>query len=240
MPRRPPPRCSSLAASRTQAPGPPRARLSRGQELEPHPLAVDPRAAVRSAPAAARVRGHGIRPGASPGTASGARQGARGRGRHRPLSGARGLAPLLSRDRYAVGDHPPGRGRGLSPMPPAARTHGVPRARAGARSRDGRLDEVSLLLINPEGFEIREGLLEDVGDERGEIGASPLFFGEEGREYSVDGDLIIAFLLPIRIRGEVLCKLGSFFRRGNYFHCESPPGAGCGAQLPEDNGIMTR
>ena len=33
-------------------------------------------------------------------------------------------------DRHAVGDHPPGRGRGLPALPPAARTHGLPRARA--------------------------------------------------------------------------------------------------------------
>ena len=47
-----------------------------------------------------------------------------------PYRRARGLAPLLPRDRHAVGDHPPGRGRGLPALPPAARTHGVPRARA--------------------------------------------------------------------------------------------------------------
>src|SRR5947209_10919767 len=46
------------------------------------------------------------------------------------LSRARWLAPLLPRDRHAVGDHPAGRGRGLPALPPAARTHGLPRARA--------------------------------------------------------------------------------------------------------------
>src|SRR2546428_9953730 len=42
LPRRHPPRCSPLAASRAQAPGPPRARLPHRQELEPRPLAMDP------------------------------------------------------------------------------------------------------------------------------------------------------------------------------------------------------
>src|SRR5213592_544100 len=66
----------------------------------------------------------------SAGAAGGTRQRTRGPCRHRALSRARGLAPLLPRDRHAVGDHPSGRGRGLPALPPAARTHGLPRARA--------------------------------------------------------------------------------------------------------------
>src|SRR5207245_6713092 len=70
--------------------------------------------------------------------AGGTRQRTRGPCRHRALSRARGLAPLLPRDRHAVGDHPSGRGRGLPALPPAAQTHGLPRARAerGLLGRD--------------------------------------------------------------------------------------------------------
>src|SRR5258708_7373052 len=130
LPRRYSPRRPPLAASRAQAPRPSRACLSHRHKLEPGSLAADPRAPLRPAAAAARLRGHPVRARASPGAAGRARPGARGRGRHRGLSRARGLAPLLLRDRHAVGDHPPGRGRGLPALPPAARTHGLPRARA--------------------------------------------------------------------------------------------------------------
>src|SRR5207247_2124641 len=75
-------------------------------------------------------RRHRVRVGATAGAAGGTRQRTRGPCRHRALSRARGLAPLLPRDRHAVGDHPSGRGRGLPALPPAARTHGLPRARA--------------------------------------------------------------------------------------------------------------
>ena len=46
------------------------------------------------------------------------------------LSRAGGNAPVLPRHRHPVGDHPPGRDRGLPALPAPAPTHGLPRPRA--------------------------------------------------------------------------------------------------------------
>jgi hypothetical protein len=119
-----------------------------------------------------------------------------------------------------------------TPLAPGQIRHRAPQG-AGSEGGDSFLDKCLVLLVETKRGQVRDGLFEDVRDERGKVSARHVLFGEEGREDEVDGVLVGALLLPVPVSDDLLCELAGLVLRDDDLHASSFPRRACASGEPD-------